>query len=880
MFFVVKSYCKRVLLLLAGLLSAIIMPAQDLPVLSPDKAVKTGVLPNGTSYYLVANPALKGVADFALVQKTGTDNISDTASFRTVAAARDALSVLPRCGGRSVQEFFTSHGVTPGKDGFVRVTDNATEFRFNNALLSRPEVLDSALLVLLDVVDRVNGSADPFVSKWYSPSDQAVIVAGDIDTAAVEDKLKMLSYMTPSSPSSPRNEYVWNDRDTAIYMNIPPVHDGISSFNAVWHSSRTPREYMNTVQPVIYKLFLKELEVMAEEYVSDALRQCGIPVARVSCDHRTSVQSSDDEAFSISVEVAEGDFQEAVRTVAGVMGRIDSGHADVHDLIRHKKMIMDQFMEEAFVSTATNSEYVDRCVAAFVYNGSLSTLQTKVDFLSGRVLADSTELRLFNNISSALLDPERNLEVTYSHAMPADSVRTVFAEEWNAAYAPADDVEPDVQDEYPLFVYAGPKVKVKSEKTDHMSKGLEWTFSNGFKVVYRRMSTGGKLHYNLALNGGFSGVKNLEKGEGGYVSDYFMLSRIMDRPAREFMDFLASEGMSMDVYTGLNATMISGSADDGMADFMMSALMTAVNCWEIDDEAVRYYESCEPLRNAIRKGSSMEMVTKVNDIMCPDYRYVSYKMSDRLSPDLASRTAEFYESLFSKTNDGVLILLGDMEPAQLKKMLVAYVGGFRTTDRAFRRPLVRYQPASGWSTYTVSGDRNSVDIALSVPLTLTAENFMAVEIASMVLKKNLSEALVDSGMYPDISHECRIYPSERVNFHISLNEASPDGFASDMLHAGSIDALAIVRSVLSGVGDMNVDKEDVEVFKVRMKAALDMEMKKPFYWLNVISRRHLAGKDFTTNHEARIKSVNVEKVKSILSSLNEGTRVEYIVSKK
>ena len=271
---------------------------------------------------------------------------------------------------------------------------------------------------------------------------------------------------------------------------------------------------------------------------------------------------------------------------------------------------------------------------------------------------------------------------------------------------------------------------------------------------------------------------------------------------------------------------------------------------------------------------------KVNDIMCPDYRYVSYKMSDKLSPDLAARTAELYENLFRKTNDGVLILLGDMDPVLLKKIMIAYVGGFSTTQRAFRRPLVRYQPASGWSTYTVSGDRNSVDIALSVPLTLTAENFMAVEIASMVLKKNLSEALVDSGMYLDISHECRIYPNERVNFHIAMNEAAPDGFSSGMQHTGPIDALATVRSVLSGVGDMYVDKEDVEVFKVRLKAALDIEMKKPFYWLNVISRRHLAGKDFTTNHEARIESVNVEKVKSILSSLNEGTRVEYIVSKK
>ena len=167
--FMIKTWVKYIFCVVATLVAAIIMPAQDLPVLPPDKAVKTGVLPNGTEYYIVSNPTFKGVADFALVQRTGTDNISDTASYRAVNVARDALCMLPRTGGISVQEYFTSHGVTPGKEGFVKVTDDATEFRFSNVFLSKPEVLDSTLLVLLDMVDRISTTDDPFIRKWYSP---------------------------------------------------------------------------------------------------------------------------------------------------------------------------------------------------------------------------------------------------------------------------------------------------------------------------------------------------------------------------------------------------------------------------------------------------------------------------------------------------------------------------------------------------------------------------------------------------------------------------------------------------------------------------------------------------------------------------------------
>lgn len=873
----VKSRSIQLVLFVVGLLYSIIMPAQNLPVMAPDKAVKTGTLPNGTSYYIVSNQAIKGMADFALVQKTGTDNLDDTSSFKTVSIAREALSVLPRSGGRSVQDFFMSHGVNPGRDGFVKVAGDATEYRFSNVLISKPEVLDSALLVLLDMVDRVSDAEDPFLKKWYAPSDQVIIVAGDVDASSVADKMKMISYMTPSSASSPRKGYVWEGRDTAVYAAVPAVHDSLASFTMVWNSARTPREYMNTVQPVIYEMFLAELEMLSEEYIKDGLRVRDIPYAEVISGFRTSMQSSDDEEFAISVSVAPRDFQEAVKAVAEAVGRIDAGRTDVRDLMRMKRICMDMGKEQILQPNMSNSEHVDRCVAAFLYNGSLASLKTKVDFLAGRALADTTELRLFSNISSALLDPEKNLTVSYSCPVPEDSVRTLLNDGWKAGAGFADNKKRFTADDILPYVYEGEKIKV-TEKTDPMSKGLEWTFSNGFKVVYRRMPAGKKMYYNLALNAGYSSVENLTKGEGGYVSDYFLMSRICGMPGEDFRSVLASEGMTMDMHVGLNATMISGFADDDDLDFMMNALLSAVYDRRPDKEAVRYYESCEPLRHARRMDSSSQMVSKVNEIMCPDYQYGSHKVLEHLSPDLSERAENLFSSFAKHPDDGVLILVGDIEPSALRKKLLAYVGQFESDGMTLRKPLVRYQPASGWSTYTVEGERNSVDIALSVPLTLTADNYMAAEIVSMVLKKHLADAIADTGMYLDLSHECRIYPNERVNFHISLNEISENGFSSETVRSGSIEALEIVRSVLSGSRGVEVSKEEVETFKGQMKAGIEMEMKEPFYWLNVISRRHLAGKDFTTNYDARIKSVTADKVKAIIAKLNEGTRVEYIVT--
>ena len=116
--FIMKIWFKQILLLVIGLFVAIIMPAQNLPVLQADPAIRTGVLPNGTTYYIVSNSTIKGVADFALVQKTGTANIQDTASFKAIRTAQDALNSLPRCLAPTAQSYMTAHGAVPGPGGF------------------------------------------------------------------------------------------------------------------------------------------------------------------------------------------------------------------------------------------------------------------------------------------------------------------------------------------------------------------------------------------------------------------------------------------------------------------------------------------------------------------------------------------------------------------------------------------------------------------------------------------------------------------------------------------------------------------------------------------------------------------------------------------
>lgn len=873
-----KLWCKQILLLLTGLLCANIIPAQNIPVLPADPAISTGRLPNGTSYYIVENKTIKGLADFALVQRTGVGNISDSASMKAVSTAREALDSMPRCLAPSVQTFFTSHGVTPNREGFVKVTDNSTQYHFRDVLLSSEAVLDSALLVIMDVIDRVSASDDPFLRKWYAPSDQAVIVSGDIDAAAVAYKLKMMSMMTPSVESSPRLDYKWQPSDTAIFTAVPARAGGIASVSMSWRSPRPPAEYMNTVQPAIYEMFLAELKLIAEDRVKEALYVNDIPYADVSCRYMTSMQSYGDESFHFDMTVAEDDFEEALGVAAEVLAGIEDGSTSAEELLRAKQICMDSIHEESRKPIRGNSVYVEKCAVSFLYGGSLATLKSKVDFLASRRLADSTELRLFNGISYALLDSCRNLSVRYSADIEQDSMRALFTGAWKVRSDSTVKSSHRVSD-IPQHQPTGVKMKVKAVKTDPMSGGMVWTFSNGFTVIYKKMATGGRMYYNLARNSGYASIADLNQGEGGYVSDQFFLSSIGGMKADDFLSVLRSEGLLMEAYVGLSYMMLSGYSPVEKADLLMNSLLAAVNQRTPDTLAAAYHGRCEKLRHVVSMSGRGGVKALIDSVMCPDYKYTPVKSAAALSPQLSEKADDYFRKLSDQNNDGVLILVGDMDEVDLRKMLLRYVDGFRTSDRAFRRQNIRYQPISGWSTYTVEGDRNAIDIAMSVPLSLTTDNYMAAEMAAMVLRKRLSEAVVDTGMYLELSNECKISPQERFSVLISINEASPDGFATSVDPIGPIETLSKVRSALFSVADDTELAAEVALLKEQLKSALALEMSIPFYWLNVISRRQLAGKDFTTNYQAKIDAVTPAKVKGILDQLNKGAKVEYIMTK-
>ena len=536
-----EEIIRSVVALISLLSVAITVPAQDIPSLPSDKAITSGVLPNGMSYYLVSNKASLGRADFALVQKTGTENCIDSSDRHPIHVARSALTSLPRLGNDSPQSFILRQGAMPAKDGFVTVGPDATIFRFNDIQVGRGQaVVDSVLVLLMDITDRISTSPDSSsLRKWYTPADQAIIVAGDIDSQSVAQNIRMLSYRAAGYPSSERRGYIWSDKD--VTYEVREGKDELAEISATWVSPRTPAYLMPTVQPVFFELYVKSIGEMAVKRLSKRMRDCGVPVTDLSYHYVKSAETCGDESFTVSFVTDSKCGAKALELFAGIMSSLQSGSSTISEYQLSRALSANSLAWESRAGSISNENYIDRCVSAFLYDAPFVSDQTILDIYSSENLPDSTGLELLNSFASAFLPGDKNLSVRCSGI--GSDVDSLFSIGWNRPDTVMHRMtEPAVRRVIP---FEKSRLRVKSVKPDYLSGGHMITFSNDVKVVYRKMDLGSRLYYALALNGGYMSIPDLNPGEGAFVSDFPMLCNIAGAEASDFVDALNVKGCSL-----------------------------------------------------------------------------------------------------------------------------------------------------------------------------------------------------------------------------------------------------------------------------------------------------------------------------------------------
>ena len=836
--------------------------AQSLPSVPAAPGVVTGTLPNGISYYLVSNPSVKGHADFALVQKGPVRE----------DAAREALAVLPHFQSGTPYQFLAKLGVGYEKFGFIRSTEASTTYYFHDVPVGQAALRDTTLLLLFDISETC-------------PYEQAIVVSGDIDKSVVRERMTVFSMMVTSRervPEPPARE--WTPSDTPVFRFVRAPRQDEATLAVRYSSPRTPREAMGSAQPLVTELFARELGLIVQDRLDRAFREAGIPLASSETAYRSSADGPGAELYSFSAVTGRDDLLRATRTAGAVLGGLDGHGAS----LREFQDARDRFLR-SLSSTTSNAGWVEKCESAFLYGAGLSDPDYVREFFTSRNIASQRELELFNDFVSALLDPSR--AVTLRYEAPADSLAAgplvaAFAEGWaSAAAAPAVQERLSGQgDTLGLYV---PKAKSKLRQTvaEPVTGGELWTFANGMKVIFKRSTAvKGSFSYGFLLNGGYADIPGLAAGEGGFIGDMLTLCDVGGMTGESFRRMLESNGVEFNPAVSLTDLRITGSAPSGKLQLLLKSLLTLSRDRTVNTDAYSYYRECERLRLSRDSRRQAGIQAVVDSIMCPGYRHTPAKHLSGLADDLPQRAAAFFSEVFTRCSDGVLVLAGDLDPYMLKKVLPRYLGGFVTDGRPSARPQVDFPFRTGWSTYTVDAEGSDIGsgepcitVAESALIPFTLERYISFRVAVEEVRKHLAGALAGTGMYAEVSGDLDLYPSERVTVRIVCRPAEESGLPSDVLAEDPLRVLGVVRGALANFSASGPSAASVADSKAMLLAAAEARLAEPDGLVDAGLTRYSAGKDMVTGYKSRASSVTPASVKEILSALDAGSKVEFVV---
>ena len=847
-----------------------IMPAADLPTLPTAPQIRTGLLDNGVTYYIVTNSTEKGKADIALVQRVGTASEDDRTAGDGLVRARGSLSSLPHFMTVSPQRFLSRNAIWPSQEGYVTVGSDATVYRFRDITLSYGrEIVDSTLLMLFDVISR---SDNPL----YAPQNQAIVVSGDIDASALLNKMNMLSMLvTRREGLNMRRLYSWQDTDSARVRHLPSVPSA-ASLSVSYASARTPEENMATVQPLVSWRYAREFDILLRRRLERAFRREKLPVAGLSFRYRSSADGPGDEAYTLRLCTEPSRYEDALKTVASVLAELDNEGASVDEYVDVRNELNMELRRDFNSEVITNREYVGKCISAFLYGGSLASSKSDLEFFLTRNMEPGTATQLFNNYVAALLDPKRNLTIgADTLLLRPDRARQLFAASWEGRKDIPTAFQVSQGDTLSLKTPSH-KEKIKTLAPEPLSGGQIWTFGNGIRVIYKEIPQQGVFHYAWLLNGGFAGLQGLRPGEGARLSDMLLLEEIGDMKGAAFRSMLAANGITMSPQVTLTDFRISGAAPDSRLPLLLKSMAALAGSRKVDKEAFDYYRRSSAVENRMDRTSIPVRRALLDSLLNPSSPFSGSRRSAALGDDFPSRAERYFASRFANMADGVFIIVGHFDENALKKTLSQYLGGFRTDKAAPNRFRHSVKPVSGHAVQVV-GDAAApmFDLRLTAATDYTVDHFIAANLAARYLSDAVADALARRGWQSEAIWRFDLYPYDCFSVNILSSLADPDGMPASTASSDSVALVASeVHEAIARTCAAGITADRLTACKSELASIFNSWSSDPETIISLLMLRYSFGKDIFTKYPEKVAAVGKDQVDKILKLLASGASAE------
>lgn len=919
---------KNIFRLVLGMMLLVapgLLRAQENPMMQPlplMQNVKTGVLPNGLTYYILHNEEPKGRANFYIAQKVGSSLENPEQLGLAHFLEHMAFNGTTNFPGKNMLNYLQSKSLRFGADINAYTSFDETVYNINNVPTSDVALMDSVLLALHDwscaitldgeeidaerkviqeewrsrdgasnrfytkmlpamfaeyqyqqmpigkmevVMNFPHNALRDYYAKWYRPDQQGIVIVGDFDAAAMEEMVKKV-FGTIKMPenAAPRLYPAVSDNEKPLYFEYADPEAPTSIVFVAFKQKDTPREEKNTLgwklEDFIQDLVTLMLDNRLQEFAQTA--ECAYTNAGV---YFGDYWVSGRDAFNIQVQPKDN-VQLATRQAMEIISRAClTGFTD-SEYQRAKDELRSQIENRVNEKDKTqNGILANRLIRHFIDNTALPDPQVEMQLFD--MIIPQVQVGMINEeVKGILTDTNQAISVFMPEKegtqLPGEQamVSTINQALHKQYEAYVDEVITE-----PLIAKLPKPGTIKNTTQNNTYGTTEFTLSNGVKVILKTTDfAADEIRMVAVAKGG---------NEAWNPADYVTLNMI--ETAMSASKLGTFNNTTLNKY--LSGKQVRVSSSIGAQTYNLSGFSTKKDFQTMMEIAYSYFTQLnpDPEQYAIDvKKIITKIEQKANDPMtafsdslqmalyCGDLRYRSETPASVKAADYATCLAAG-KKILSNAADFTFIFVGNIDEATLRPMLEQYVATLPSKGK----------PSKAGKIYPIPFAKGNTTVAFEKPMgnpatiyysftsgnaAIDAVNEVNVDIAGDILGNLFTEIIREK--------EGAAYSPGAAG---QLNDVAKRWQIIRVIQTNSEQQKRAFELADQELAQMLKGEITADQFNKVKSAAVnqfDIQLRKNAFWINTL-RDIVLGTDTYTGQQQVLQNLTLESFKAWIKNL-------------
>jgi zinc protease len=677
-----------------------------------------------------------------------------------------------------------------------------------------------------------------FYRTWYRPDLMAIIAVGDFDAARIEEMVKRHFAAIAVPPGAPpRPAYPVPDHDDTLFTVVADK-EASESVVAVYH--KIPIAGQSTVEAYRRMLVERLFNDMLNGRLAEIAQKPGAPFLGAVSSRGRFVGSKD--AYVLSALVADGGIAEGLRAIYAEGERVARFGFTATELERSKSESL-RYFERAFTERETedSGDLAEEFTRAFLEGEPTPGIKFEYDLhlqLMPGITVDET-----NALAREwMTDSDRVIVVNAPDKpgvpVPAEAeLRAVLDEVKRQDLAAYEDATTDA----PLLPDAPEPGEIVSERAIDAAGIVEWTLSNGARVVLKPTAfKEDEILFQATSAGGVSLAEDPDLVPANTADQVVPAGGLGEFSAVNLQKKLAGKTAFVRPTIGELEEGLAGTASPRDAETLFELIHLAFTAPRADPDVFEVFKAQLKtfLENRAQSPETVFSDTLRTTMQRDQPRFRPMTVDEIPRMDLEKSLA-FYRDRFADAGDFTFVFVGKLDLDEMRPLVSRYLASLPALGRKETWKDWRVPPPDGVVKRTVEKGvepKSLTAIVFSGPFRNDPGNRIAIRAAAQVLETRLRKLLREtlSGTY-DVAVQPYYSKIPRQEFRMSIDLGADPARMSEL-------SGAIFREIAK-LRKKGPTAQEVDEVRLAESRAYETNSRQNAWWLTQLVERYRIGED-------------------------------------